>query len=100
MSSYILGLRELDKTKIALAGGKGANLGELSHMDGIQVPDGFCVTTEVYKELIGNNPAVNALLAQLAVIKPDNRKAISETGRNSYSSKHSRRNYSLPFESG
>jgi rifampicin phosphotransferase len=80
MSAYILGLGEMDKTKLALAGGKGANLGELSHMEGIQVPEGFCVTTKVYKEWIGNNPAVNALLDQLVVIKADNRKAISETG--------------------
>ena len=29
MSSYILGFQEIDKTKLAMVGGKGANLGEL-----------------------------------------------------------------------
>jgi hypothetical protein len=28
MSSYVLGFRDIDKTKIAVVGGKGANLGE------------------------------------------------------------------------
>lgn len=79
MRAYILGFQEIDKTKLALAGGKGANLGELSRIEGIQVPDGFCVTTEAYKEIVGNNEAFNSLLDQLAVLKADNRKGISET---------------------
>jgi len=79
MRAYILGFQEIDKTKPALAGGKGANLGELSRIEGIQVPDGFCVTTEAYKEIVGNNEAFNSLLDQLAVLKADNRKGISET---------------------
>ena len=31
---YLLDLEEIDKTQVALAGGKGANLGELSRIDG------------------------------------------------------------------
>ena len=79
MSAYILGFQEIDKTKLAMVGGKGANLGELSRIEGIQVPEGFCVTTEVYKEIIGNSEAFNSLLDQLAILKADNRKGISET---------------------
>ena len=37
-----------------MVGGKGANLGELSRIEGVQVPDGFCLTTEAYKEIVGN----------------------------------------------
>ena len=48
MNSCILGFQEIDKTKLAMVGGKGANLGELSRIDGIRVPEGFCVTTEAY----------------------------------------------------
>jgi phosphoenolpyruvate synthase/pyruvate phosphate dikinase len=55
LNSYVLGFQEIDKTKLAMVGGKGANLGELSRIKGIQVPEGFCVTTEAYKEIIGNN---------------------------------------------
>jgi len=77
--SGILGFQEIDKTKLAIVGGKGANLGELSRIENIQVPGGFCVTTEVYKEIVGNSEAFNSLLNQLIMLKADNRKAISET---------------------
>jgi len=79
MSSYILGFQEIDKTKLAVVGGKGANLGELSRIEGVQVPEGFCVTTEAYKEIIGNSEEFNSLLDQLAILKADNRKGIGET---------------------
>jgi len=79
MNAYILGFQEIDKTKLAVVGGKGANLGELSRIESVQVPGGFCITTEAYKEIIGNSSAINSLLDQLTILKPDNRKAISET---------------------
>ncbi len=77
-SFYILDFQEIDKTKLGLAGGKGANLGELSRIEGIQVPQGFCVTTEAYKEIIGNNTSFKSLLDQLATLKADNRKDIGK----------------------
>ncbi len=46
MSVYVLDFQDIDKTKIMLAGGKGANLGEISRVEGIRVPDGFCISTE------------------------------------------------------
>ena len=78
MNSYVLGFQEIDKTKLAMTGGKGANLGELSGLKGIQLPEGFCVTTEAYKEIIGNNEEFNALLDQLSLLKADNRESIGE----------------------
>jgi phosphoenolpyruvate synthase/pyruvate phosphate dikinase len=80
MNSYILGFQGIDKTKLTMVGGKGANLGELSRMKDVQVPEGFCVTTEVYKEIIGNSEGFNSLLDQLAILKADDRKGIGETG--------------------
>src|ERR1700753_1676170 len=79
MSAYILGLKEIDHTKQALVGGKGANLGELSGIRDIRVPDGFCITTELYRKWIGNNPTVNSLLGRLSILQADERKYISET---------------------
>ena len=78
MNLYVLGFQEIDKTKLAMVGGKGANLGELSRIEGIQVPEGFCVTTEVHKEIIGNNEEFNSLLDQLSLLKADNREGIGE----------------------
>ena len=49
MGGYVLDLQEIDQTQVAVVGGKGAALGELSRIDGIQVPDGFCVTTDAFE---------------------------------------------------
>ncbi|QHQ61297.1 phosphoenolpyruvate synthase [Anaerocolumna sedimenticola] len=78
MDSYVLGLQEIDKTMTRLVGGKGANLGELSGIGGIRVPEGFCVTTEAYKKLVGQTPELNALLEQLSLLKSEDRERISE----------------------
>jgi hypothetical protein len=40
---HVFGFEDIDRTKIALVGGKGANLGEISRIEGIRVPEGFCV---------------------------------------------------------
>jgi len=70
MGSYVFGFEEIDKTKLAIAGGKGANLGELSRVEGINVPAGFCVSTEAYKRIIEDNQELNHLLDQLSLLMP------------------------------
>ncbi len=77
-NSYVLGLQEIDKTKLMAIGGKGANLGELSRIEGIRVPDGFCVTTEAYKRIIDQSPEFNLLLGQLSLLEADDRQRIAE----------------------
>jgi pyruvate,water dikinase len=78
MNRYIISFEEIDRTKFMLAGGKGANLGELCRIGGIQVPDGFCVTTEAYKKITGNNQELKILLNELTRLKAEERKKISE----------------------
>lgn len=78
-NARILDFSEIDTTKLALAGGKGANLGELTRIEGIQVPGGFCISTEVYKEVTAHHEAFHALLDQLELLKADDRKGIGET---------------------
>ena len=56
MSAYVLGFHEIDKTQLPQVGGKGANLGELSAIDGVRVPDGFCVTTAAYRAVVEGIP--------------------------------------------
>lgn len=77
MHPQVLFFQEIDRSKLPLAGGKGANLGELSMIPGIKVPQGFCVTTEVYKRIIGNNQQLNRLLDELSGCQPDQRECIS-----------------------
>lgn len=81
MSSYVLGFKEIDKTKLDIVGGKGANLGELSRIEGIRVPGGFCVTTAAYKEITGQKQEMNTLLDQLSLLKVEDRERIAEISR-------------------
>ena len=73
MSSYVLGFQDIDKTKSMVVGGKGANLGELSRIEGIRVPEGFCISTEAYKTVIGETPGMNELLDRLSLLKVEDR---------------------------
>jgi pyruvate,water dikinase len=77
-SSYVLGFQDIDKTKTMVVGGKGANLGELARIEGIHVPDGFCITTEAFKRIIRETSQVNELLHQLSLLKVEDRGKIRE----------------------
>lgn len=78
MSSMVLGFHEIEKSQLYLVGGKGLNLGELSKVYGIQVPEGFCITTEGYRKAIGQNETYHALLQQLTMLNADDRDQIGE----------------------
>ncbi|MEI4620264.1 phosphoenolpyruvate synthase [Bacillus pfraonensis] len=81
MESYVLEFREIDKTRQMVVGGKGGNLGELSKIHGIQVPEGFCVTTKAYRKSLEKNEAFHALLDQLTLLKVEGRNQIGEISR-------------------
>src|SRR3954470_20698076 len=76
MGCYVLDFQEIDQTQIAVVGGKGANLGELSRIEGIRVPAGFCVTTDAFRRIIAEVPSIDALLEQLSQLKPDDHETI------------------------
>ena len=76
MTRYVLDFEEIDQTKVALVGGKGAHLGELSRIEGIRVPGGFCVTTEAFQRIMAEAPSVDELLGRLERLQPDDRDAI------------------------
>ncbi|NHA02277.1 phosphoenolpyruvate synthase [Mucilaginibacter sp. HC2] len=76
--SYVLGFQEIDETKLATVGGKGANLGELARIEGIHVPDGFCISTEAFNRMMEATPSINNLLDQLSLLKVEDRSKISE----------------------
>jgi phosphoenolpyruvate synthase/pyruvate phosphate dikinase len=73
---YVLGLRELDATQVAIVGGKGAHLAELSQIEGIRVPPGFCVTTNAFQRILAGAPSVDDLLDRLSELDPGDRDAI------------------------
>ena len=73
---YVLGLEEIDKTQVALVGGKGAQLGELSRIEGIRVPAGFCVTTDAFRRIMTAAAWDRRSLDRLSRLDPDDREAI------------------------
>jgi phosphoenolpyruvate synthase/pyruvate phosphate dikinase len=77
MSHYVLGFQEIDQTQVAVVGGKGAHLGELSRIEGIRVPDGFCVTTDAFQRIMAEAPLLEERLDQLSRLNPDDREALS-----------------------
>jgi rifampicin phosphotransferase len=74
---YVLGLQEIDQTQVAVVGGKGAQLGELSRIEGIQVPAGFCVTTDAFRRVMADAPSsIDDQLDRLSRLNPDDREAV------------------------
>ncbi|BAY11669.1 phosphoenolpyruvate synthase [Calothrix sp. NIES-2098] len=78
MSSFVLCFQDIDKTKLTFVGGKGANLGELTKIEGIYVPYGFCISTEAFKRTIGETSSINELLERLSLLKVEDGDKISE----------------------
>src|SRR3546814_3696523 len=75
MVGYVLGLHELDRTHVAIAGGKGANLGELTRLDDVLVPAGFCVTTAACRQIF-EAAQIDEQVAGLADLPTEDREAI------------------------
>ncbi|GAB6446160.1 phosphoenolpyruvate synthase [Bacillus cereus] len=81
MSSFVLDFQEIEKGQLSLVGGKGLNLGELSNIQGIQVPEGFCVTTVGYEKAIEQNEELQTLLQQLTKLNREDRAQIGEMSK-------------------
>jgi pyruvate,water dikinase len=65
MGAYVIDLMEADVTMRLIAGGKAANLGELTKIRDIHIPEGFCVTTEAFKTVAQNCAELQSLLRLL-----------------------------------
>lgn len=78
MNSYLLSFKDINKTLLMVVGGKGANLGELSRIEGLQVPEGFCITTEAYKRVVEDNEEFNNLLEELVPLKVEDWEKVGE----------------------
>jgi phosphoenolpyruvate synthase/pyruvate phosphate dikinase len=78
MSPFVVDLRDIDRSKLLVAGGKGANLGEISKIEGIRVPGGFCISAEAFKRSIGETSSIKKLLDTLSLLKVEDRDDIGE----------------------
>ncbi len=81
MSHFVLGFNEINNSKFIAVGGKGLNLGILSKIEGLKVPDGFCITTDAYSKVIEENEEFHKLVNQLEALKADDKDKISKIGR-------------------
>ncbi|WP_201716294.1 phosphoenolpyruvate synthase [Rossellomorea arthrocnemi] len=81
MSSLVLSFEEMEQSQLLLVGGKGLNLGELTNIHGVEVPEGFSVTTVGFQRAVEQNEVYDALLNQLAMLKPEDRDQIGEICR-------------------
>jgi phosphohistidine swiveling domain-containing protein len=72
----VLPFGELDRASLPLAGGKAANLGELTRA-GLPVPPGFCVTTAAY-ELVAGGAGLDRILDDLAQTPVEDTERLAE----------------------
>ncbi|MGY1637804.1 PEP/pyruvate-binding domain-containing protein [Geodermatophilus sp. SYSU D00742] len=75
----VVGLRDLRAGDVDLAGGKAANLGELLGA-GLPVPDGFCVTTEAYRD-VAAAADLTGILGELAATAADDQARSADLAR-------------------
>lgn len=64
-TTYILWFNQITKNDIAIAGGKGANLGEMTTA-GIPVPNGFVVTATAYYDFLDKTSLKQKILTELS----------------------------------
>lgn len=78
--SHIIWFKDLDKDSLAIAGGKGTNLGIMFNL-GLPVPPGFAVTAQTYQEFI-EKTGIKAQIEQLLQgLNIENTKALQETAK-------------------
>src|SRR5687767_13546753 len=80
MGCYVLGFQEIDQTQVAVVGGKGAHLGELSRIEDVRVPAGYCVTTDAFQRIVADAPSIHDRLDRLSRLKADDRETIRVLG--------------------
>jgi phosphoenolpyruvate synthase/pyruvate phosphate dikinase len=73
---YVLDFQEIDQTHVAVVGGKGALLGELSRIEGVRVPAGFCVTTDAFQRILAEVASIDGRLARLSRLEPEDGETI------------------------
>lgn len=76
MAEYVRWFEELSKTDTPVAGGKGANLGEMTRA-GLPVPPGFVVTAEAYRCFVQHAGLADVINSTIAATDVDDRRALA-----------------------
>ncbi|GAB4263353.1 MAG: phosphoenolpyruvate synthase [Candidatus Promineifilaceae bacterium] len=75
----ILPFTQIRAADLPLVGGKGANLGEMTHA-GFPIPPGFCLTTAAFQQFIAACPEADAIYRRLEAIAPGDVEAVRRAG--------------------
>ena len=78
---HILWFKDISLTDRPRVGGKGGSLGELCNA-GIQVPDGFVVTTDAFIDFLDLLDAQHGIRQQIANLDPEDHKVIDQVTAN------------------
>ena len=77
----ILDFKEIRKEDILVAGGKGANLGEMTSAK-INVPNGFVITADAYREFLKENSIEKFIREKIVEVGNDENKLLYLTDSN------------------
>ncbi|MGB3495952.1 MAG: phosphoenolpyruvate synthase [Elainellaceae cyanobacterium] len=80
---YIRKFKTLNNRDVEIVGGKNASLGELISTlssKGIQVPDGFAITSEAYRDFVGKNQIEDKIREQLQAFA-EQKQSLAKTGK-------------------
>jgi len=64
---FVLPIDHIGAADVALVGGKAAQLGELTRIEGIRVPPGFCVTTDAFRSVVANTRGLGESIDRLSL---------------------------------
>jgi pyruvate,water dikinase len=78
--NYVEFFEDLNKDDVAIAGGKGANLGELTQA-GIPVPPGFVITAQTYKQFINETEIFDEIMEILDALDVNNNQELQQAAR-------------------
>ncbi len=81
---YVVWFRDVGKEDVAIVGGKGANLGEMTQA-GFPVPPGFIVTVHAYTEFIERSKLKEKISTLLSTVDVNNSKNLDEIAKKTQS---------------
>ena len=79
-NDFVLSFNDIRATDLPLVGGKGANLGEMTHA-GFPIPTGFCVTTVAFKQFIASCPEMPRLYELLDTVNSNDLESARTVGQ-------------------